>query len=592
MAAACATAALVGPALLGAGPPAQAAEHKALIRGVADRSLLQAIERAVGDVRKAPTTRLEARRLAREAAESAQALLRSEGYYDARVTPEVSAGDAPRAQVTVAPGPRSQVVAAAIDYAGAPPDAAAQAAAKRALALPKGAPGRAADVIAAEGRAVAALSEAGYADASARPRRVVVDHAAHALSATYMLSAGARVRLDGLRIASRGRTDPAWVRALKPWRTGEVYRPEAVAELERRLTDTQVYDTVAVSLAPASETGADGLRPVVVSLADRRTRALDFSAGYSTSEGADFDVRYSLFDKLRRGDTFTLETRLAELDSRYGGELSLPDFLNPGQTLTPSAYYFNTVTDAYTEAGEIVSLDLTQRYGRTSFLTRGVSVTNSRVDDKELGALNLTALRLTGAFYFDRTDNALDPHHGFKADARIVPTFTTGGEQLVYARMLAQASAYLPLDRISAGDVLAGRVRVGSLVGASIPAVPAQDRFFAGGGGSVRGYEYQGVGPFYADGTPRGGLSLVEASLELRHRFGASPIGAVLFLDGGSVGDHAAPTVERFQTAVGIGARYSLGFAPIRADFAVPLQRAANSSQQPFEIYLSIGQSF
>ncbi len=586
-------------------PSAMAAVRKAEVRGVTDRGLAAALVRAVGDERRPPDTRLEARRRAQDAAESATALLRSEGYYDAVVTPEAPADGKPRAVITVAAGPRTTLEAAAITYEGAAPDAEAQAAAAAALALAPGAPALAAEVISAEGRAVAALAEHGYADAVARPRKVVVDHATHGMAPTYVIAAGARVRLDGLKISSTGRTDLAWVRGLRPWRSGATYRPGEVAELERRLTDTQAYDTVAVALSPVSDTTSDGLRPVVVSLADRRSRAFDLSAGYSTSEGADFDVFYHRYNQLRRGDTLTLEARLAELDSRVGGELALPHFLTPGQTLTPSLYAFHTVTDAYDETGAVVGVDLTQRFGTTSFLTRGVSLTDSRVKDKELGGLNLVALRLIGAFSFDRTDNALDPHRGYKADLRVVPTFLTGDEDRIYARMVAQASGYLGLGA-AANDVIAVRGRVGSIVGAGSvtvnapppsgvrvdPGVPAQDRFFAGGGGSVRGYEYQGVGPFYPDGTPRGGLSLVETSIEWRHRFGTSPIGAVVFIDGGSVGDGAAPTLSRFETAVGIGARYSLGFAPVRADFAIPLQRPQASSQQPFQIYLSIGQSF
>ena len=600
LSAACAACALAAASAASAAAPVRKAE----VRGVADRALTAELVRAVGEDRTAPATRLEARRRARDAADSATALLRSEGYYDSQVAPDVAAGDRPRAVIMVTPGPRTLVAAARIDYAGEAPDAVAQAAARAALKLPHGSPGRAADLLAAEGRAVAALAEHGYADAAARPRTITVDHAAHAVTAAYVIAAGARVRLDGLKIASTGRTDPRWVRRLKPWRDGATYTPEAVAELERRLTDTQVYDTVAVSLAPVAETTPDGLRPVVVSLADRKRRAFDLSAGYSTSEGADFDVRYLRFNQLRRGDTLTLEARLAELDSRFGGEAALPDFLRPGQTLTPSAYLFRTDTDAYDETGGVVSVDLTQRYGKTSYFTRGVSFTDSRVKDKELGGLDLQALRLIGAFDLDRTDDTLDPRHGFKADARAVPTFITGGEGRIYVRLLAQASTYVSL---TAGDVIAVRGRVGSIVGAQAitldtpppagsppvrPGVPAQDRFFAGGGGSVRGYDFQGVGPFYPDGTPRGGLSLVETSVELRHRFGTSPIGAVLFVDGGSVGDSFRPSLGRYETSVGIGARYSLGFAPIRADFAIPLQRPTNSSQQPFQIYLSVGQSF
>lgn len=603
LSAACAACALASVPIASA---VAAPVRKAEVRGVADRSLAAALVRAVGEERTAPTTRLEARRRARDAAESATALLRSEGYYDSQVLPDVAAGDKPRAVIAVTPGPRTVIASARVGYAGEAPDAAAQAAAQAALKLPAGAPGRAADLLSAEGRAVAALAEVGYADAAVRPRTITVDHAAHAVSAAYVIAAGAKVRLDGLRVSTTGRTDPRWVRRLKPWRDGAAYTPEAVAELERRLTDTQVYDTVAVALAPVADTTPDGLRPVVVSLADRKRRAFDLSAGYSTSEGADFDVRYLRFNQLRRGDTFTLEARLAEQDSRFGGEFALPHFLSPGQTLTPSAYLFRTVTDAYDETGGVIGVDLTQRYGKISYVTRGVSFTDSRVKDKELGGLDLQALRLVGAFDFDRTDDPLDPHRGFKADARATPTFITGGEKRIYVRLLAQASAYLSLTR-SGGDVIALRGRVGSIVGAQAitldtpppagapparPGVPAQDRFFAGGGGSVRGYDFQGVGPFYPDGTPRGGLSVVETSLELRHRFGSSPIGAVLFVDGGSVGDSLRPTLSRYETSVGVGARYSLGFAPIRADFAIPLQRPTNSSQQPFQIYLSVGQSF
>ena len=441
------TAACVLAAAAAAAAPAAAAVRKAEVQGVADRALAAELVRAVGEDRTAPATRLEARRRAREAAESATALLRSEGYYDSAVAPDVAAGETPRAVIRVTPGPRTTVASAVVDYAGAAPDAAARAAALSALKLPTGTPGRAADLIAAEGRAVAALAQAGYADAAARPRTIVVDHAAHAVEATYVIAAGGKVRLDGLKISSTGRTDPRWVRRLRPWREGAVYKPSEVAELERRLTDTQVYDTVAVALAPPSQATPDGLRPVVVSLADRRRRAFDLSAGYSTSEGADFDVRYLLFNQLRRGDTLTLEARLAELDTRFGGEAALPDFLRPGQTLTPSAYLFHTVTNAYDETGGVVGVDLTQRYGKTSYVTRGVSFTDSRVADKELGGVNLQALRLIGAFYFDRTDDALDPRHGYKADARAVPTFITGDENRIYVRLLAQASAYLPLTR-------------------------------------------------------------------------------------------------------------------------------------------------
>ena len=137
--------------------------------------------------------------------------------------------------------------------------------------------------------------------------------------------------------------------------------------------------------------------------------------------------------------------------------------------------------------------------------------------------------------------------------------------------------------------MLAGRLKVGSIIGGAIPDVPASRRFYAGGGGSVRGYTYQGVGPHLADNTPQGGLALVEASAELRQKIGQH-WGVVGFVDAGSIGSDQAPNGKNLSLGAGIGVRYDLGFGPIRVDFALPLNRRSNDPA--FQIYLSIGQSF
>jgi translocation and assembly module TamA len=137
--------------------------------------------------------------------------------------------------------------------------------------------------------------------------------------------------------------------------------------------------------------------------------------------------------------------------------------------------------------------------------------------------------------------------------------------------------------------VLAGRLKLGSIVGGTIPQVPASRRFYSGGGGSVRGYTYQAIGPHLADNTPEGGLSLVEASVEMRQKIGQH-WGVVGFVDAGSIGSDQIPNGKNLSLGAGVGVRYDLGFGPIRVDFAVPLNPRSNDPS--FQIYLSIGQSF
>lgn len=583
--------ALAAAALFASGG-ALAAQRRAIVQGVDDRSLRDAIEVAIGDEKSQPSNRIDARRRARQAAESATALLRSEGYYDYDVTPDIGEGDRPQPVVKIEVGPRTKLAEPEIDWTGNPPDAETQAKILKVMALTPGKPARAADVIAAEGRLVDAAKERGFADAKAADRAVTVEHLDQTMHVVFKITTGPVVKLGAVKLESKGRTKRGWLLKLVSWKVGETYSPKQVGELERRLLETQVYDSVTVALAPTP--GPDGLRPVVVNLADRSRHTFEFGAGYSTSEGGDIDLKLSSYNSFGRGDTVTYEARYAtgtsEIGSKLGVLFSLPHFTQPGRILTVEPNLFQTVTNAYTETGARLSGDLTQRYGKTSFLTGGASITQSQVDDKETGRINILTFRLLGAFALDRSDNPLDPRSGYRIDARAEPTQIEGDEQLLYVKLQAQASYYLPLDKL-ANTVVAVRGHIGSIVGGKIPAVPASDRFFAGGGGSVRGYEYQTVGPHYADNTPVGGLSLVEGSVELRHRF-TETLGGVVFMDTGSVGNQIQPDFRHTDAAVGIGFRYNLGFAPVRADLAFPLQKPNGSGQQPFQIYLSIGQAF
>jgi translocation and assembly module TamA len=105
----------------------------------------------------------------------------------------------------------------------------------------------------------------------------------------------------------------------------------------------------------------------------------------------------------------------------------------------------------------------------------------------------------------------------------------------------------------------------------------------------VRGYPYQGVGPRFPDNSPQGGLSLIETSLELRQKV-AGPFGVVAFVDAGALGSTQTFDLHTASTGVGVGLRYDLGFAPLRADIAVPLNRRTGDAS--VQVYLSIGQSF
>jgi translocation and assembly module TamA len=196
---------------------AAAADPRAQIRGEMDGTLREQLVRAVGDVEAPPANRFEARRRARGAMEAAEALLRSEGYYQPVLEDIVEGDESPVAIVSVTPGPRFLLADPTVHWVAPEPMPKAAQAVTHDIGLTVGDPGRAVDVIAAEGRVVSSLVRNGYADARAEPRRVVVDHAAFTVQPTYNIAAGQLARLDGVRLETRGPTNPDWVAGLAPW---------------------------------------------------------------------------------------------------------------------------------------------------------------------------------------------------------------------------------------------------------------------------------------------------------------------------------------------------------------------------------------
>jgi translocation and assembly module TamA len=210
---------------------------------------------------------------------------------------------------------------------------------------------------------------------------------------------------------------------------------------------------------------------------------------------------------------------------------------------------------------------------------------------------------ISGQLGYDKSNSLLDPTKGFRLLGRINPETSLRDPGQPYIRNTLEGSAYYP-----AGDSLtiAGRARVGSIFGAEISELAPSRRLYAGGGGSVRGFGFQELGP-RADfpnpkfdptdpdekddptiSRPTGGRSLVEFALEARYRFG--DYGVVGFIDGGQVYESQSPRLNDMRFGVGVGGRLYTNFGPLRADIATPLGR--RKGEPWVAVYISIGQAF
>lgn len=579
-------AAFVAALGLTAAPTSASADSPVVIEG-GDEEMRDTIADLLPD-RDRPESLFDAERIAEEAAERALIWLRSEGYYAAAVTPEAREEPA-EARITIEAGSRFSFDAPQIEYPNGAPNAEATLAVQEAIgAVNADAPARAEIVLTAESAGLTALQNAGYADAAIGARRVVVDHATGRVSTEFRYEPGPRASLGVVRAEPADIIRPSYVAELRNWETGDVYTPEALSRLRRDLTSTGAVSLAATRLGPIKP---DGTRDVIIDIEPARRNAYEAGVAYSTTEGLGVEAEWTRRNFTRRADSLTVGVTLAELQQGVSANWARPHALQLGHTLNIGVSAEHEDLDAYSRQGVAIyaSVDASPRLQLgTSY---GLRLAADEYDETAGGVSDAVVLSGFAAVRNDTTDVRLDARDGSIVDLRVEPSVSTGDETLGFVRGIADGRIYESFgenDRVT----LAARLRTAWLeaVSGDPNDVPPNQRFYAGGGGSVRGYEYNSIYPHERDtlGLTPGGQGLLEGSVEARYRFNER-WGAVAFVDGGNAFDDWSEAGD-LRWGVGAGVRYDLGFAPLRFDVAVPLD--PEEAGADYALYISLGQAF
>jgi translocation and assembly module TamA len=405
------------------------------------------------------------------------------------------------------------------------------------------------------------------------------------VSADFHFAVGALARLGDVRAEPADVFHPGFVRSLRNWRKGEVYTPEHLARLRRDLTATGAVSRVATRLDPPD---ADGVRDVVLDVEPAKRNAYELGFGYSTTEGAGIEAQWTRRNFTHRADSLALATTLGQMSQSVNATLTRPDAAGLGHALSFGIAAARDDTEAYTRNGVAVfaSVDAATR------LRFGHSYGLRLAFDAYDNLPNATVLSGFADIRRDTTDFTLDPRAGSILELRTEPTISNSDAATIsFVRATAEARGYRSYgaeQRLT----LAGRLRTGWLapVSGSANDAPADRRFYAGGGGSVRGYAYNSIYPHERDdlGLTPGGQGLTEVSGEARWRFDGR-WGAAAFIDGGNAFDTWRDAAD-LRWGAGVGVRYDLGFAPLRVDVAIPLNH--HETGNAYALYISVGQAF
>ncbi len=451
-------------------------------------------------------------------------------------------------------------------------------------------------VLAAEANLAVALPQEGYPFVDIGQRDILLDPETATGDYTLPVNTGPRSSFGEIVTTGTTAFDADHVGVIARFKKGELYDSRKVDDLRKALVSTGLFSIVSVKPAPSGEAGPDGTEYATINVEQEAgpPRTIAGSAGYGTGQGIRVEGSWT------HRNLFPPEGALiasAVAGTQEQGASVTFRRSNAGRrdrTVEFGLSALRSDLDAYEaltgRLGGRISYNSTPIWQKRFTYSYGFEVLGTNEEDfnfstGERDSRTYYVAALPGEVTFDTTDSLLNPTEGFRISAKLSPEASLGSGTQFYGRGQVEATTYYG---IGSSFVLAGRARIGSIAGADRADIAPSRRFYAGGGGSVRGFGYQELGPKDIDDDPIGGRSLIEAAAEVRYRFG--DYGVVGFVDAGQVYTSSTPGFDNMRFGVGIGGRFYTNFGPLRLDVATPINRQPGESR--VSVYISIGQAF
>jgi translocation and assembly module TamA len=447
-------------------------------------------------------------------------------------------------------------------------------------------------VLTAQQRLLAAIRAAGHPLAKVDLPPVTLVLARDEIDVTFDVSAGPYADIGPITVTGLKTVNEEYVRRRLALHSGEPFNPATIEAARADLANVGVFSVVRV--VPAEQLDPQGTIPITVDVSERPLHAVELGIAYSTDLGLNPTAAWHDRNLFGNAEQLNITagmnlggSAVQKPGYNFGIQFIKPDFLQRDQSLQIDLDAIKQSLEAYDQRALLQKIEIDRKL--SEHWTVGVGLSGEQEDISQEGVdnrYNLVGVPLS--VKFDNTNDLLDPTRGFRAALLVTPTESLGTPSSTFT--IAQLSGSTYIDLTGGGrTVIAARGLVGKAFGADQFALPPDQRFYAGGSATVRGYRYQSVGPQFSDGNPTGGTAVGAGSIELRQRI-LENYGFVGFIDAGQVTANGSPFTSNWHVGAGIGARYYTSIGPIRLDVAVPLNREPHGDA--FELYIGIGQAF
>lgn len=448
-------------------------------------------------------------------------------------------------------------------------------------------------VVEAGRKLISAWRNDGYAFASISQSSLTADHDSDTLEVRIRLKPGASTVFGVVSVVGAEHVDPQFIVQQANIPQGGKFSPKVLADAGVRLRGLGVFDSVIIE--EADHLAANGTLPITITVSERKSKTFGAGVTAATTDGLGFEGFWTHRNLFGRAESFRIEGGVTGigrsnfstgLDYHIAATFTKPGVWGPMTSFRSSAEIQLQNTDAFQKQSVGGSVGFAHEFSETTTGEIDLKYEYARFDNTT-GPGIASIVSLPTQIVRDTRDNKLNPTSGYRLLLSGEPSYDLQNSNAFF-KTHGSFSTYRAVNEART-VVLAGRVAAGSIVGSSLANIPADRRFYAGGGGSIRGYAYQMAGP-RTGGTPTGGLSFAEASAEVRFNV-TKTIGLAAFVDSGGAFASAVPGNNgTWYTGVGAGIRYLTPVGPLRLDVAVPLDKI--SGEPGFGFYLGLGQAF
>lgn len=452
---------------------------------------------------------------------------------------------------------------------------------------------RAAPILEARDQLVSTLRNAGYAFAEVSEPYALANQSTHRLNISYNVAAGPHVDIGAIGFSGLKRTDPEFLRRNIALQPGQAYSSTALQNARATMLGLGVFSSVTV--VPGQQ-AVNGRVPIQFHVVEMKRHTVSITGAYATDTGFSVGTSWKDRNLFGRAESLTLSTSVSGIAGNgtdglgydFKGVFIKPDYYVHNQTLTLSAEALKESLTAYSRTGLILGGSLSRPITNNTSISYGPTFVNERIKQEGTNRTYVLA-QFPIVFNWNTANSILEPTKGHKLTLSLTPTYPVIGKRHhPFAILLGSGTVYVPVER-DAWGVVAVHGLLGSIQGTSQFNVPPDQRFYAGGSGTIRGYSYQTVGPLFADDKPEGGMALDAINFEFRQHV-TKNIGVVPFVDAGQVSANSRPFKGTVRVGYGLGLRYYTGIGPIRLDLAFPVKRTAGSGA--FALYIGLGEAF